>query len=134
MLSEISYGILLCFEKHGSLLESDFQKSLEHELPLDSCKGSPDNLNPVLKLSVLQRRLIGEGAHQRLFSSFKFNVQLEALSELHTHFCEAVMIERLPSGIFADPFELRHLVQHGVFIDAAVFGDTNLELPSALSN
>ncbi|KAI3863927.1 hypothetical protein MKW98_031519 [Papaver atlanticum] len=56
------------------------------------------------------------------------------ISELPEHFCEAVVIERLPSGVFADPFELQHLVQRGVFVDAAVFGDTNLELPSALSN
>ncbi|KAI3949116.1 hypothetical protein MKW92_019724 [Papaver armeniacum] len=56
------------------------------------------------------------------------------MSERPAHFCEAVVIDRLPAGVFADPFELQHLVQHGVFVDAAVFGDTNLELPSALSN
>lgn len=33
-----------------------------------------------------------------------------------------------------DPFELQHLVQRGVFTDASVFGDTNLELPSFLSD
>ncbi|KAJ8544067.1 hypothetical protein K7X08_025685 [Anisodus acutangulus] len=48
--------------------------------------------------------------------------------------CEVIIVERLPSGVFADPFELQHLVQRGVFRDAAVFGDTNLELPSFLSN
>ncbi|MCL7022319.1 hypothetical protein MKW94_030505 [Papaver nudicaule] len=56
------------------------------------------------------------------------------MSELPAHFCEAVVIERLPSGVFADPFELQHLVQRGVFVDAVVFGDTNLELPAARSN
>ncbi|URE11003.1 PIG-X / PBN1 [Musa troglodytarum] len=45
-----------------------------------------------------------------------------------------VIIERLPIGVFADSFELQHLVHRKVFLDAAVFGDTNLELPSALSN
>ncbi|KAL0326656.1 UNVERIFIED_CONTAM: hypothetical protein Sangu_1743600 [Sesamum angustifolium] len=44
------------------------------------------------------------------------------------------MTERLPSGVFADPFELQHLVQRSVFSNAAVFGDTNLELPSFGSN
>ncbi|KAF3612373.1 putative protein vip1-like, partial [Capsicum annuum] len=47
---------------------------------------------------------------------------------------EVIIVERLPSGVFADPFELQHLVQRGVFTDATVFGDTNLELPSFLSN
>ncbi|KAI3980020.1 hypothetical protein MKX01_042674 [Papaver californicum] len=82
-----------------------------------------------------QVHLIGEGSHRRLFSSLKVSVQPHTtISELPEHFCEAVVIERLPSGVFADPFELQHLVQRGVFVNAAVFGDTNLELPSALSN
>ncbi|KAI3905058.1 hypothetical protein MKX01_017304, partial [Papaver californicum] len=69
------------------------------------------------------------------FSSLRVSIQPDTnVSELPAHFCEAVVIERLPSGVFADPFELQHLVQRGVFLDAAVFGDTNLELPPALSN
>ncbi|KAJ6703926.1 INOSITOL-TETRAKISPHOSPHATE 1-KINASE [Salix viminalis] len=36
--------------------------------------------------------------------------------------------------VFADPFELQHLLKRGVFTDVAVFGDTNFELPSVLSN
>ncbi|KAF8379041.1 hypothetical protein HHK36_028468 [Tetracentron sinense] len=122
------------FEKHGSLLDSDFQDFLAHEFPLGSCKALPNNLNPMVRLSVLQRHLIGQGSHRRLFSSMKFDIQLEAISELPAHFCEVVIIEKLPLGVFADPFELQHLVQRGVFADAVVFGDTNLEVPSALSN
>ncbi|KAL5223664.1 hypothetical protein ABZP36_010303 [Zizania latifolia] len=45
-----------------------------------------------------------------------------------------VVIENLPNRVFADPFELQHFVERKVFLDVAVFGDTNLELPSALSN
>ncbi|KAF9623454.1 hypothetical protein IFM89_003038 [Coptis chinensis] len=92
------------FEKHDSLTDLDFQGHLAHELPLCGCNQFQHNLNYVPRLSDPQRDLVGE------------------------------VIERLPSGVFADPFELQHLVQRGVFTDAAVFGDTNLELPSALSN
>ncbi|OVA02881.1 Glycosylphosphatidylinositol-mannosyltransferase I [Macleaya cordata] len=121
------------FEKHNTVLDSDFQSFLAHELPLGSCKALR-NLNSMIRLPVLQRDLIGEGSHRHLFSSIKFNIQPETISELPAHFCEAVVIDRLPAGVFADPFELQHLVQRGVFFDAAVFGDTNLELPTALSN
>ncbi|KAF4383996.1 hypothetical protein F8388_018748, partial [Cannabis sativa] len=48
--------------------------------------------------------------------------------------CGLIFIERLPNGVFADPFEFQHLLQRGVFNDIAVFGDTNLESPSFLSN
>ncbi|XXG79726.1 hypothetical protein AAC387_Pa09g0734 [Persea americana] len=94
------------YDQRDILLESDSQGVLEQEVPsLDSCNGLSHNLISIPRLSGLQRHLIGE-----------------------------VIIERLPLGVFADPFELQHLVQRGVFVDAAVFGDTNLELPSALSN
>ncbi|CAN6329711.1 unnamed protein product [Urochloa humidicola] len=53
-------------------------------------------------------------------------VEVPTLSELHR--------QLLPNGVFADPFELQHFVERKVFLDVAVFGDTNLELPSALSN
>lgn len=117
------------FEKYGSLLDSNFQAFLTQELSLGSCV---DSL--VLRLSVLKRHLIGEGSHRRLSSSIRFNIQSEVISELPTHFCEIIIIEKLPSGVFADPFELQHLLQQGAFTDAAVFGDTNLELPSMRSN
>jgi phosphatidylinositol glycan class X len=35
------------------------------------------------------------------------------LSELLSYSCELIVIERLPSGVFADPFELQHLAQRG---------------------
>ncbi|KAF5199051.1 phosphatidylinositol-glycan biosynthesis class X-like protein [Thalictrum thalictroides] len=122
------------FEKHDSLLDLDFQGFLEHELSLCSCDALPDSANYVPTISTLQRHLLGEGSHRHLSTLIKFSVQPEGTSEIPAHSCQAVVVERLPSGIFADPFELQHLVQRGVFIDAVVFGDTNLELPSALSN
>ncbi|XP_057975944.1 uncharacterized protein LOC131163365 [Malania oleifera] len=121
------------FEKHDSLLDSDIQDFMSHELPLGSCD-VPENLSHLLGLSILERYLVGEGSHRRLFSSVKINVQQDSIYDLPAHFCKVLIIERLPLGVFADPFELQHLLQCGVFTDAAVFGDTNLELPSFLSN
>ncbi|MCL7027967.1 hypothetical protein MKW94_003573 [Papaver nudicaule] len=122
------------FKKNDILIDSNFQSFLKHDIPLGSCQ-LLDNPNTVVKVPVLHRDLIGEGSHRRLFSSLRVSIQPDTtVSELPAHFCEAVVTERLPSGVFADPFELQHLVQRGVFVDAAVFGDTNLELPSALSN
>ncbi|KAK1297318.1 hypothetical protein QJS10_CPB15g00209 [Acorus calamus] len=106
----------------------------EEFLLSESCEEAVHRLRSLFKLTVIERHLIGEGSHRRLLSSLKFDCPSDAISVLEDHFCEAVVIERLPLGVFADPFELSHLVQRGVFQDAAVFGDTNLELPSALSN
>ncbi|XP_058190360.1 uncharacterized protein LOC131307725 isoform X2 [Rhododendron vialii] len=93
-----------------------------------------EELNLILRLSDLQCYLTGEGSHRRLSSSIKLSGQLESKAELPRHSCKAIIIEKLPSRIFADPFELQHLLQRGVFTDVAVFGDTNLELPSVVSN
>lgn len=114
------------FEKYDNLFDSNFQDFLVQELSLGSCDTS---LLP--RLPVLERHLIGEGSHRRLSSSIRFDIQLDTIP---THFCEIIMVEKLPSGVFADPFELQHLYQQGELTDAAVFGDTNLELPSKHSN
>lgn len=47
---------------------------------------------------------MGEGSHRRLSSS----IRLESEHSLQS--CEGIIIEKLPSGVFADPFELQHLV------------------------
>ncbi|CAK9170043.1 unnamed protein product [Ilex paraguariensis] len=107
---------------------------MAHELHTGSCEALQDKLNLVPRLSILHQHLIGEGSHRRLSSSIRFKSLPESLPEVPAHFCEAIIIERLPSGVFADPFELQHLLQRGVFADAAVFGDINLELPSFRSN
>lgn len=150
------------FDKYDSLLDSDFLDFVAHELFPGSCELVLDNLNLTMRLSVQQRALIGDGSHRHLSSSIKFNITSGLIDELPIHLCEAIIIEKLPHGIFADPFELQHLLQRGgkcifyhssntfkhsstfprflskttcaVFMDAAVFGDTNLELPSVCSN
>ncbi|KAL6627459.1 hypothetical protein ACP70R_031185 [Stipagrostis hirtigluma subsp. patula] len=98
----------------------------------DLCKGLSDEIE-VPTLSELHRQLVGEGSHRRMVYSLKFG-QDSMVNFLDTYDANLVIIEKLPSGVFADPFELQHFVERKVFLDVAVFGDTNLELPSALSN
>lgn len=122
------------FEKYDSLLERNFQNFIVDELLFNTCKLLPDNLNHLLRVSVPWRHLIGEGSHRHIASTIRFHMQPDSMSQLRAHFCKVIIIERLPTGVFADPFELQHLLKRGVFTDVAVFGDTNLELPSVLSN
>ncbi|KAJ6833542.1 phosphatidylinositol-glycan biosynthesis class X protein [Iris pallida] len=122
------------FKNHNTVLGSESYGFLDQEIGSDgSCKGLDNNIIAV-GLSDLNRHLSGEGSHRQLISTMKFDVPLDHLSWFDDHFCEVLIIERLPVGVFADPFELQHLVQRRVFVGASVFGDTNLELPSALSN
>uniref|UniRef100_A0ACD5ZYG0 Uncharacterized protein n=1 Tax=Avena sativa TaxID=4498 RepID=A0ACD5ZYG0_AVESA len=98
------------------------------------CKGLDVDLD-VPALSEAHRQLVGEGSHRRLIYSVKFGNSRDAMVKfLDGYDANLVIIEKLPSGVFADPFELQHFVERKVFLDVAVFGDTNLELPSALSN
>ena len=100
----------------------------------DLCKGLADELD-VPTLSEVHRQLVGEGSHRGLIYSVKFGNSKDAMVQfLDGYDANLVIIEKLPSGVFADPFELQHFVERKVFLDVAVFGDTNLELPSALSN
>ncbi|CAL1376134.1 unnamed protein product [Linum trigynum] len=91
----------------------------------------PGDPNLQLTLSGLERRLIGEGSHRHLSSTIQIQVPPQSFP---LQSCKLVMIERLPSGVFADPFELDHLFHHGAYAGIGVFGDTNLELPSVSSN
>ncbi|KAK1626329.1 hypothetical protein QYE76_000644 [Lolium multiflorum] len=100
----------------------------------DLCKGLTDDLD-LPTVSEVHRQLVGEGSHRRLVYSVKFGNCKDAMEKfLDGYDANLVIIEKLPSGVFADPFELQHFVERKVFLDVAVFGDTNLELPSALSN
>ncbi|WVZ91099.1 hypothetical protein U9M48_037313 [Paspalum notatum var. saurae] len=98
------------------------------------CKGLADDVE-VPTLSKLHRQLVGEGSHRRLVYSVEFGAcQGAMVNFLDGYDAHLVIIEKLPNGVFADPFELQHFVERKVFLDVAVFGDTNLELPTALSN
>ncbi|QCE16801.1 phosphatidylinositol glycan [Vigna unguiculata] len=118
------------YDRYTNLHDSDFENFVSQEVTSGLCEH-----DLVWRLSDLKRNLTGEGSHRSVSTLIKFqSQQLKSLSELLSHSCELIIIERLPSGVFADPFELQHFVQRGVFSDIAVFGDTNLELPSFLSN
>ncbi|OAY58999.1 phosphatidylinositol-glycan biosynthesis class X protein [Manihot esculenta] len=127
------YIVKSYFEKYDSFVESRFEDLLADEL-LYTCELLPNNLNALLRVSVPNRLLIGEGSHRHLHSAIRLHVQSESINQLPAHFCKVIVIERLPSGVFADPFELQQFLRRGVFTDVAVFGDTNLELPSIASN
>ncbi|KVH88742.1 phosphatidylinositol-glycan biosynthesis class X protein [Cynara cardunculus var. scolymus] len=122
------------FQKYESLSDRTFQDFIAYELSNGFCEMLQDKHNFVPKLSVLQRRLIGEGSHRLLTSSIRIESQPEVSSKLPSLFCKAIIVERLPSGVFADPFELEHLTELGVFMDASAFGDTDLELPTVRAN
>ncbi|XP_008444865.1 uncharacterized protein LOC103488085 [Cucumis melo] len=93
------------YEKHESFIDSLFDDFLTQDLPVNICEVLPCDLNTVLSLSI-RSRIKGDGSHRQLSSTIKFNIE-KSLSQVLTH---------------------------RLFSDVAVFGDTNLELPSVLSN
>ncbi|KFK31424.1 hypothetical protein AALP_AA6G110000 [Arabis alpina] len=97
-------------------------------LLLHKCSEQDSNIVPVISLLQQHRNITGEGSHRNLYTSIKLLVQSEF------QFQELVLVERLPLGVFADPFELQNLQQRRVYRHVSVFGDTNLELPSFRSN
>ncbi|XP_038981906.1 uncharacterized protein LOC103707324 isoform X1 [Phoenix dactylifera] len=122
------------YDHRNSLLESDFHDFLAQGFGTgDLCRGLANDMN-VLGLADLHRHLSGEGSHRHVVSALRFVNRSDPMKWLDSYSCEAVIIERLPIGAFADPFELQHLVHRRAFLDATIFGDSNLELPSALSN
>ncbi|CAA0841867.1 Unknown protein [Striga hermonthica] len=122
------------FEQYDTLVKEEFNSFIANEIPLGLSRVIEDKNYILPKLSSLHRLVIGEGSHRHLSTSLRFKLQRKLKSHLTAQSCEVIIIERLPSGVFADPFELQHLVERGVFTDAAVFGDKNLELPSFRSN
>ncbi|KAH9316981.1 hypothetical protein KI387_018750, partial [Taxus chinensis] len=104
----------------------------------DSLSEVPQDCNADLPAELemldLQRMLIGKGAHRHLSSFMRFKYHRKPSSALHHQFCEIVMMERLQSGVFVDPFELQRLVNRGALNAAYVYGDANLELPSQRSH
>ncbi|XP_048131734.1 phosphatidylinositol-glycan biosynthesis class X protein isoform X2 [Rhodamnia argentea] len=80
------------------------------------------------------RNLTLTSSHRSLFAGIRISIDEEFAAKSLFHSCEVMLVERLPSGVFADPFELQHIQDRGVYGEVAVFGDTNLELPSFLSN
>ncbi|XP_006664164.1 phosphatidylinositol-glycan biosynthesis class X protein isoform X1 [Oryza brachyantha] len=124
------------FDVYHDILTGQLQRRdlIETSHSDDLCKGLDYDLD-VPKLSEFHRQLVGEGSHRRLVYQVKFSKCADAVANfLDNYLANLVVIENLPNGVFADPFELQHFVERKVFLDVHVFGDTNLELPSALSN
>lgn len=102
------------YERYNSLDDLDFDAFMSQEIPCGICEVLPDNYKSILRVSDLQRDLTGEGSHRHLSTSIKFQTQpTNSVSERISYSCQLIIIERLPSGVFADPFELEHLVQRG---------------------
>ncbi|XP_056692388.1 uncharacterized protein [Spinacia oleracea] len=121
------YALESFSREYDSFTDSNFLEYMKHKILV----GSEPTFSKLLQL---ERRLIGEGSHRRLSSSVRLSIQPNLIADFSSQMCEIIIIERLPSGVFADPFELQHLIYRGAFKDAYVFGDANLELPSFLSN
>lgn len=93
------------FTTHTSLNDSEFRNFLLLQQCSDKIP-SEDDPNIESANSLLQHRnIIGEGSHRNLLTSIKLPVQSQ--SQLY----ELVIVERLPLGVFADPFELQSLQQ-----------------------
>lgn len=104
----------LYYDRYTDLQDSDFENFVSQKVTSGLCEVLPENRDVVWRLSDLKRNLTGEGSHRSLSTLIKFqSQQLKSLSELLSYSCEFIIIERLPSGVFADPFELQHLVERG---------------------
>ncbi|GAB2296408.1 hypothetical protein Dimus_030528 [Dionaea muscipula] len=114
------------FTEYETLQDSSFQDFIVRLLKVNPGQVSARVLD-------LHRHMVGEGSHRHLSSYLSYSIVPDCISDDSEQHCEIIIIERLPPGVFADPFEYEHL-QRSVFKDAAVFGDMNLELPSFLSS
>lgn len=101
------------FADSDALLDSHFQDFKQHKLYPCLCEALRGSQAAEMELSGLERRLIGEGSHRRLSSSIRIKFGEKSRANLPAYSCEVIIIEILPSGIFADPFELQHLLQRG---------------------
>lgn len=102
------------YERYTNLHDSDFENFMSQELTSGFCEVLPEIHNFMLRLSVLKRNLIGEGSHRSMSTLMILqNQPPQSLSDILSYSCELITIERLPLGVFADPFELQHLVQRG---------------------
>ncbi|XP_039058004.1 uncharacterized protein LOC120201469 [Hibiscus syriacus] len=118
------------FDNYENLDDSSFENFMAHELSSGLCRITPENQNRGVRLSALELFLVGEGSHRQL-SVYQIADWGRSIPELPSHICEVIVIQRLPLGVFADPFELQNLQKP---MEIAVFGDTKLELPSFRSN
>lgn len=84
-------------------------------------------------LQDLERTLVGNGAHRTLQSVVTVALHSGHTIESQQPHCYLRILERLPTGVFADQYELQGLRRRGVVKEAFVYGDKNLERPALLS-
>lgn len=103
------------YDRYPNLHDSDFENFMSEEDTSGLCdEVLPENHNFVSRLAVLKRNLVGEGSHRSVSTLIElYSPHSKSFSELLSYSCEFIIIERLPSGVFADPFELQRLAQRG---------------------
>ncbi|CAK9219279.1 unnamed protein product [Sphagnum troendelagicum] len=84
-------------------------------------------------LQDVERILVGNGAHRTLQSVVTVALHSGRTIESQQPHCYLRILERLPTGVFADQYELQGLRRRGVVKEAFVYGDKNLEQPALLS-
>jgi hypothetical protein len=84
-------------------------------------------------LQDVERILVGNGAHRTLQSVVTVALDSGRTIESQQPHCYLRILERLPTGVFADQYELQGLRRRGVVKEAFVYGDKNLERPALLS-
>ena len=102
------------FDKYENLHDSSFEDFMADEHSSNLCEVFPDNRNLDVSLSVLGLSLVGEGSHRHLSSSIRLQNEAESIPKLSAHFCEVIIIQRLPLGVL-----LTHL-SYNVFTDGRV--------------
>lgn len=108
------YLLSSLFEENQTVCSAEIKTLLSQKFGLDdSCKRLPHSKSSMPLLSAMWRHLDGDGSHRRLISSMRFEFPPDGARELDAYYCEIVQIESLPTGVFADSFELHRLVHNG---------------------
>jgi len=93
------------FTTYTSLDDSEFRNFLLLQQCSDKVPTQDSNIVPATSF-IQHRNITGEGSHRNLITSIKL-----LLHHSESQFRELVIVERLPLGVFADPFELQSLQQ-----------------------
>ncbi|XP_024392668.1 uncharacterized protein [Physcomitrium patens] len=111
--------------------ESQIQVRL-HATDLSKCgTGNGENAGNWV-IQDISRTLIGRGAHRMLQSTVTLSGSPGSSQRLHDG-CYLRLVQSLPTGVFADQFELQGIQRRGGIKGAWIHGDKNLEQPALLS-
>jgi hypothetical protein len=116
----------------GSESASNFDHSKLESGKSTTYSTGKDKAEGLWILQDYQRRLEGSGAHRTLLSVVIISAsssEVESVSES----CRLRLLLRLPSGVFADQYELKGIQRRGGLLGARIHGDVNVERPAFLS-